>query len=65
MKVSWYFALGQVIGMAIRTGVRLPLAMPSLVWKGLLGEASTTPKEDLVECDVELANVVSGGAARV
>ena len=30
--------LGRLMGAALRTGVRLPLAFPSLVWKQLVGQ---------------------------
>ena len=54
-KMSLYYAFGQLLGMAMRTGVRLPLALPSQVWKTLLLEPLT--REDITQVDDELLSV--------
>ena len=36
--LAMFRTLGRLMGAALRTGVRLPLAFPSLVWKQLVGQ---------------------------
>jgi len=49
LSLKKYEFLGRIMGMALRTGVKLALDLPSLFWKPLVGEEVT--KEDLEAVD--------------
>ena len=49
--------LGKLMGIAIRGNEVLPLNLPSIVWKGLVGE--TLASEDLAAVDLSIVNSIN------
>ncbi len=53
LALSMFEFVGRLMGMSMRTKAALPFAFPSLVWKGLVGEAPEA--EDLAATDAGFA----------
>ena len=56
LMLELYEFLGLLFGCCIRTGVRLPLDLPSFVWKPLVNQALT--RQDLDDVDHQLCQIL-------
>jgi len=55
-RIALYRSFGQLMGIALRTQVPLPLALPSIIWRPLVGEDLS--RDDLMAIDSDVVGLL-------